>query len=497
MANTPTTKLLRGAELRWPSPPASLTLIVRAASDGRVSLQQLARMVTREPTFTAELLRVANSPACGLASPVRSAKQATVVLGARQIRNMAVIHAMRVMGSDLEVGGFDLDSFWEHSLRRAIACRIVAEGVGHGDPLEAFTIGLLMDLGTLAMAAASPRDGEMLQRMSQYPADRRLELERQLCGYDHTQLFAELGAGWGIPQDMIDAVVAHHRRVTGAGDLADCVRLGDLLADVYQARAVDAVRDAAEDGLCALPLGEPMGRLLSRIRLELLRDGQELGFALGVQPSPGELLKMAAQAMLQIQSGYEALTQNLELQLRDRDDALARSNDQRNVLRLAMTDELTGVANRRHFEALLEQAVEHACKGVPLALLVLDLDGFRRVNDLHGRAAGDQVLRQVTGRLSELLRGGDVIARLGGEEFAVLLPGAPAAVGRRVAERLRSALADAPMNADGESVSVAASFGGIAISATTDLSGESLMRRADAALYASKSRGGNRVTWTA
>ena len=495
MARVPTSEVLKERPLRWPSPPASLVLIVRAAGDSKVSLQQLARTVTREPTFTAELLRVANSPAFGLATAVRSAKQATVVLGARQIRNMAVMHAMRVMSEDIDVGGFDVDAFWEHSLRRAIATRIVAERVYFRDPLEAFTVGLLMDLGTLAMAAARPGDGEMLQRFSTYPADRRLELERQLTGHDHAEVFVELAEAWGIPADMVEAVRGHHERVTGRGDLADCVRLGELLADVYQARAVDAVRDAAEDGLCALPLGEPMGKLLSQIRIELLRDGQQLGFAVSEQPSARELLQLAAKAMLQIQSGYEALTQNLELQLRDR-QLDERTDERRNVLRLAMTDELTGVANRRHFTTLLDQAVEHARNGTPLALVVLDLDGFRRVNDTHGRSVGDQVLRQVTARMSELLRGGDAIARLGGEEFAVLLPGAPSAVGRRVAERLRLALCDLPMTTDDGSVSVTASFGGIAIASGTGLSGESLMRRADAALYASKSRGGNRVTWT-
>lgn len=495
MATIPTGEVLQARRPAWPSPPASLVLIVRAAGDSRVSLQQLARMVTREPTFTAELLRVANSPAFGLVSAVRSAKQATVVLGARQIRNMAVMHAMRVMSENMDVGAFDVDAFWEHSLRRAIATRLVAERVGFRDPLEAFTVGLIMDLGTLAMAAARPGDGELLQRFSTYPADRRLELERQLTGRDHAEVFVELARAWAIPEDMVDAVRGHHQRVTGRGDLADCVRLGDLLADVYQARAVDAARDAAEDGLCALPIGEPMGKLLSRVRIELLRDGKELGFAVAEQPSARELLQLAAKAMLQIQSGYEALAQNLELQLRDRvlED---QQEGRRNVLRLAMTDELTGVANRRHFTTLLDQAVQHARQGIPLALLVLDLDSFRKVNDAHGQAAGDQVLRQVTSRMSELLRGGDAIARLGGEEFAVLLPGAPAAVGRRVAERLRRALCDLPMSVEEGSVTVTASFGGIAIASGTGLSGESLLRRADAALYASKSRGGNRVTWT-
>lgn len=155
----------------------------------------------------------------------------------------------------------------------------------------------------------------------------------------------------------------------------------------------------------------------------------------------------------------------------------------------AATDPLTGVANRRFlFEAGAGASRAAARDGRPLSAILLDLDHFKRINDAHGHAAGDAVLREVARRARQLLRERDILGRYGGEEFAAILPGADAALAAAIAERLRERIASEPV----EGIAVSASLG-VAQADPREPALEGLFRRADAALYEAKRGGRNRV----
>lgn len=155
----------------------------------------------------------------------------------------------------------------------------------------------------------------------------------------------------------------------------------------------------------------------------------------------------------------------------------------------AHTDFLTGLRNRRYLELILERELFRVARyGRPLSLIILDLDGFKAVNDTHGHEVGDRVLKALARCLEEHLRQSDRAVRLGGEEFAVLLPetGLPQAL--RLAERLRQAVAALKVPPVER---LSASFG-VAQASPTD-SPFSLLKRADEALYRAKRAGKNRV----
>jgi diguanylate cyclase (GGDEF)-like protein len=161
-----------------------------------------------------------------------------------------------------------------------------------------------------------------------------------------------------------------------------------------------------------------------------------------------------------------------------------------NLRQMALTDALTGLPNRRHFfslgEALLlEPGLE------PMAALMLDIDHFKGINDRYGHQAGDDVLREVALRLRSALRHQDHLARLGGEEFAVLVSGLSAADVIEVAERLRHAVAAAPAMTGADEIEVRISIG--VAQRRDDESLSLLLQRADKALYAAKAGGRNRV----
>ncbi|WP_213336148.1 GGDEF domain-containing protein [Ancylobacter lacus] len=156
---------------------------------------------------------------------------------------------------------------------------------------------------------------------------------------------------------------------------------------------------------------------------------------------------------------------------------------------LADTDPLTGVPNRRAF---LRHAAVLMQTAPPFSLLLLDVDHFKAVNDELGHVVGDQVLVEIAARCRAVLGPGDVLARLGGEEFAVLLPRQDAARARVVAERLRHAMAGTPMGETGPDRPVTVSIGGACVS-TAGASIDDVLPLADHALYAAKRAGRNRV----
>ena len=191
-----------------------------------------------------------------------------------------------------------------------------------------------------------------------------------------------------------------------------------------------------------------------------------------------------------------AFTQQLEQRVRDRTAELSLANSQLELL--AMTDALTGLANRRHFGDQLTREVARAAGiGKPVALVSLDIDHFKSINDQHGHPAGDAVLRTVALLLEEQVRGSDLLARVGGEEFAVLAVEAPLAEATRLGERLRAAVADAGViNVGRTDVKVTISVGVAVLwprAGDVLRTPERLLAAADEALYRAKRNGRNRV----
>lgn len=164
------------------------------------------------------------------------------------------------------------------------------------------------------------------------------------------------------------------------------------------------------------------------------------------------------------------------------------------LTQLAERDPLTGIYNRRVFLSRLEGELQrHRQAALPLSLILFDIDRFKQVNDTHGHGIGDQVLRHVVTTVQRRLRGHDLLARFGGEEFVVLLPATALAAATLVAERVRNELENNPARIDQLApMPTTCSFG---VACTDDLPGppEELLIAADTAMYAAKHAGRNRV----
>ena len=176
------------------------------------------------------------------------------------------------------------------------------------------------------------------------------------------------------------------------------------------------------------------------------------------------------------------------------EEALRKSEE--SFRQLAITDSLTGIYNRRHFFQMADHEIKRASRnGSSLAVIMFDIDFFKRVNDEYGHASGDLVLQKVVSMAREEFRSNDILARYGGEEFVVLLPDSDLEDARMPAERLREKIEKTPIAGGKGSILVSTSFG---VSACKPESGEihilgSLVRDADQALYEAKRSGRNRV----
>ena len=174
------------------------------------------------------------------------------------------------------------------------------------------------------------------------------------------------------------------------------------------------------------------------------------------------------------------------------EEALSRQTEELRIL--ATTDALTGLANRRHFLDKAEQETQRAARyGRALSLVMIDIDFFKHVNDTHGHDGGDAVLRQFAKTLNSGLRKTDMLGRLGGEEFALLLPETDSAGAFTSADTLRrNVAASAVMLADGHSITITASFGIASMTSPNDTVAD-LLKKADEALYEAKQTGRNKV----
>jgi len=166
----------------------------------------------------------------------------------------------------------------------------------------------------------------------------------------------------------------------------------------------------------------------------------------------------------------------------------------RQLDRLTITDPLTGLRNRRYFMQRLEDAIAQLGRGgESLAVAIVDLDRFKHINDRHGHLVGDRLLRAAAQSMRRVARKGEVIARIGGEEFGVILPNADAEGAYRAAERLRQAVHRSVARFPGGKVRVTASVGVILALSSEGATPSRLLLAADRALYAAKHAGRDRA----
>ncbi|MEX0870597.1 MAG: GGDEF domain-containing protein [Aquisalimonadaceae bacterium] len=197
-------------------------------------------------------------------------------------------------------------------------------------------------------------------------------------------------------------------------------------------------------------------------------------------------LQAANRQMQKQAERFEALNETLQREIEKREDLADE------LRRLATEDQLTGLATRRHLFDLAQQQARHfARNGGPLTVLVLDLDGFKDINDQFGHATGDRILQRFAEICTSTLREVDIVGRIGGDEFAIVLPGSDLAASAIVANRIRQRVERELATITDYATAVTVSMGGAEFHPTDTV--DTVLGRADTALYQAKHLGRNQV----
>jgi len=227
---------------------------------------------------------------------------------------------------------------------------------------------------------------------------------------------------------------------------------------------------------------------------QVLGQGQEGSAECELLCRDGTRLPVAIQATAHVTEEGFQYSRAMVFDLRERKQLEAR------LERQALTDPLTGLGNRRYLKDQAAMEIARAERsGAPLTLIAIDLDHFKRINDTYGHDVGDLVLLAFANTARELLRDGDVLCRMGGEEFAVLLPDTTREQAMQIAERLREAVATTPARLDqGATEEGALAYSaslGVTLVSTGETTLKPAIKRADQGLYAAKEAGRNRAHW--
>jgi diguanylate cyclase (GGDEF)-like protein len=313
-------------------------------------------------------------------------------------------------------------------------------------------------------------------------------IEKQILGMTHADVTGFLAEQWKLPP-VLALPMRHHHDPTSVVDpavrrLADVAYVAGLCADVFV------------DGNPAAAIGE--ARAFCHRQFKMSQEDTDAMLAdIGQRTkevAPLFEIKLGAPAEFDVilKKANEAL---IELTLRSQQQAqnLAQQNQQ--LKEAATTDALTGLANRAKFDAFLAEQVAAAVEGKrPLSMLMLDVDKFKGVNDLHGHPAGDQVLQAVARLLRSAARGTDLAARYGGEEMALVLPGTAKATAAAIAETIRRTVAAKPVACESMALAVTVSIGVATLEPGGPLKQAAhLLKAADLAMYAAKHGGRNCV----
>jgi diguanylate cyclase (GGDEF)-like protein len=464
--------------------------IVRASLREETSIASLAQYASADPAFALRILSLVNSAAFGNTRRVKDVKHAASLLGVRGLRNIGLGLALTDVAPRSERGVAMLLA----CLRRATACRLIADATRTGNADDLFTAGLFLDVGLLCLAR---QDIAVAAQILAMPSRTRTLYERSLGVTQHTDPSVLLGTGFELPSEIVDAIEHHHDADPPSGEMARIAWVAERVAAQFESGDTKTLRHEASTALALLGLSEADSEAITKAVPGLAASAAEAmsGTRVTEQVAVATVAD-ASRALAELNQSYEALVRRLEVLIGEKESLLrdlALANERLEAL--ATTDPLTGLSNRRALEAALLRDLARAERDkTPVSVLAVDVDHFKTFNDTYGHAAGDDVLRVVAKLLGRGLRAGDLPCRTGGEEFLVILPGTDTSGALIAAERLRARVAEERIALTGCHVSVTVSIG-VATERGAGCSGRGreLVDRADAALYAAKRAGRNRV----
>jgi diguanylate cyclase (GGDEF)-like protein len=473
-----------------PTLPAIAMQVLDLTRRDDLSVQDIASLIMNDPALASKILKTVNSPFYGLPKQVSTVSNAIVILGLQAVKTLALgfsLLANLQKKDDRSPNAFDHTLFWKRSIYAAVGSRVLARKMSVIQQEEAFLAGLLSGIGVLVLHRVLGESFDQLHIQAAGDYDTLVELSRQHLDVEPPEVSALLAEKWQFPPLLARPIALHYKR--GESDprirpLVDVVSAGVMISDVFTAQNPAAAIAKVRRELATLFNLQPadIETLLDQIGKSAREAASLLEMQIGKERPYQEILNEAQEALV-----------SLSLQSQQQVQSIKREVQTLQVK--ATTDPLTGIANRARFDDFFHEQFARAVNHQrPLALLFLDIDHFKKINDTFGHQAGDEVLRRVAKILRNATRNIDLVARYGGEEFALVLTETDtnAAAGR--AEIIRSAIAAEPVRFHDQLIRMTASVGVAGTDRSRVFSERAqLTNAADRAVYAAKCAGRNTV----
>lgn len=470
-----------------PTLPSIAMEVLDLAQKEQVDIAEIARLISKDAALSSKILRTVNSSFYGRSQTVSTISHALVILGLQSVKTLVLGFSLVGNLSRNRSRGFSHLTFWRRSIYAATAARTLAARLGVAQVEECFLAALLMDIGMLVLDQVLGEGyGQVCEqaRSHEYLAG----TEKSLLGLTHAEVSGVLAEQWRLPPVLAVPMGMHHSPDAApdpataqlAGIVSVSSRIADIFVDEAAAEPIAAVRGICRErhGMDETQCDEMLDEICA-----LTKEAAPLfDVSIAAGTNYEAILKKANEALV-------------DLTLRTQQQAATLQVINEKLQEQATTDALTGLANRAAFDRFLAErfaAARSAQK--PLALLLIDVDRFKSINDRFGHLCGDQVLRRLGRLLKGTARAQDMAARYGGEELTMVLPATSRPTAAAIAESIRAAVAARPLTIDGHTVTVTVSIGVAAWEPGMPLMApEHLVKAADLALYAAKNGGRNRV----
>lgn len=447
---------------------------------------QLIKALAQCPILSGRVIGVANSAGSSAIHRMDTIDRCVRHLGAKQTRTIALTMAMQLMVDQLEVDQEIVHGLWASAATKAVAAKLIAETVSPSQAEQAYSLGLLQDIGLPVLLAV---DADFFKRklVGSKGKSSWVELERAHFGIDHAELGAVMLSSWNAPPEIVRQVAYHHGSLSD-DDMAWLAEMPSRIAGLLPHLDEQPTNDqsqtlAAAHARFLSESFDTLDTLLAAIKKRFKLLGKAAG---GASQMPKDFVTQLIQSVAGDTFSLAAKVSRLDHQLAHQVDRLASAQEE------ALSDPLTGLLNRRGFESFGQQMLDQAAKAnLSVACLMIDLDDFKPINDTHGHAAGDRILSTAAELLRSNVAKGDLVARVGGDEFAILLLGDRQGDAHALAQRLHAVCNGKAIALGNDSeVNLAMSIGGVFLERVSNTtSTDQLTDAADQVMYAIKRSG--------
>ncbi len=475
-------------DLKLPTLPTIAMEILKTVQDESCCLAKIGDIISADPSLSAEILKIANSAYFNLPTKIVSVNHAVSILGQTTVKNLALSFTLVRNLRPKTKNGFDYAVFWKNSLICAIAAKLLAKKLSAGNTEDIFTLGILHDIGRLALNQHDPEKYSRVLCATNGQNGSYHQTEKSIFGFDHMAVGAYLTRCWGLPDTFYRPISSHHAPAQLAYDepamllRAQVIYLATLFTDFFTFQKTDpyifliteyAGKIKNVEGFEPFDLADEIYQQ-ARILFPLfeIESNEQLDYQ--------EMIEAARDELIKLTTNYMSAIHDQKRKIVDLEGRVTR-------------DGMTDLTNHQHFHSFLQQQIDQAVqRDLPLILILGDLDHFKKINDGYGHLAGDEVIKLVSRCLKNNLRASDLVARYGGEEFAFLCPQTDVEEGRQIAESLRRSVATQRIVYDGKPIQVTMSFGVAVFAPATPITKNELITQADKALYQAKDKGRNR-----